>query len=595
MKTPEGMDATGMDKIMLLNMWTQHLKQQDVRATVIFAGMGKPTFQINPHTVQAYLEYWKYIERSLQGLVNIEQSKTMIDYGDPRGEREALADMSAAMTEWYGSAVAPENILFTVGGAGALRVIFNTFNALNTDMPHYRVLTPFPHYTLYADNQHSLHPIPVMEEKGYRISKAILDESLRSAQEAAMKDGNQARVLLLCNPNNPLGTVFTKEELNDIAQFLRENPDLHLVLDEAYAEMVWLEEPIPSILELAPDIKERISILRSATKAHSAAGERMAVLMSFDRAQMNRYRKHNISLCGHAPRSAQLAYASTMKAFGENEKEALQRFYEPKLRYVHERVHAMKVQLPDQTYRIDGTFYVMLDLSELFGMKIPPAAEVALGHGGYVQTSEELIYSLLFEASVMIAPGQYFGLPEDKGYCRITCSGNDEELKELMDRIEAFLLKARLEKRDDLYHELMQSVSPPYTQDESSLLEQIDISKPPQKPEQLLRDIANLEAAIAELQSGKELESETVRFHIRAENISLFANTALQKNAPLPEAKKGPVSLRKNECDREWQACVCAYTTKGPLRDYLLKIEGEERLTFKPWAEHQQPSQSMTR
>lgn len=128
----------------------------------------------------------------------------------------------------------------------------------------------------YANTpRHVLHPIDVMSE-GYRLTARALEKSINLAFHLAEKDGIYPKAVLICNPSNPLGTTIQPEELEDIADVLRKYPDLHIIFDEAYAEMSFVD--MPSFLQVAPDLKRRTIILRSATKALSAADERMGRL-----------------------------------------------------------------------------------------------------------------------------------------------------------------------------------------------------------------------------------------------------------------------------------------------------------------------------
>ncbi|MFX7739893.1 aminotransferase class I/II-fold pyridoxal phosphate-dependent enzyme, partial [Acinetobacter baumannii] len=81
------------------------------------------------------------------------------------------------------------------------------------------------------------------------------------------------------DPNNPLGTIIEDSELYSIAEILRKHTDILIILDEAYAEMRLDGQQHMSLLRIAPDLSSRIVLMRSATKALSAAGERMAALI----------------------------------------------------------------------------------------------------------------------------------------------------------------------------------------------------------------------------------------------------------------------------------------------------------------------------
>lgn len=458
MLTPEGVLANKTDKIMLLAMWANALNLENSqlefhnieKKQMIFAGMGKPTYPINQYIIKSQLSYWKKMEKlvlsSIEGkkLVN---ENVAIDYGNPYGDINSRVIMASAMSKWYGVSIEPNNIIFTVGGAGALRVIFETFNLMYQTQSAYRVITPFPHYTLYSDNTHKLHPIDVMQEPGYKLTAKSLLKSIEKSYELAKNDNSYPKVFLLCNPNNPLGTIISEDELEKIADVLRIYSDIYIVLDEAYAEMSFNMKKAPSLLTLAPDLKDRMIIMRSATKALSAAGERMAMLIAFNRKLIGKLLDKNIGMIGHAPRSGQFAYAETMAHFTAEIHQKLIDFYKPKVEYVAKRLMQMGAQMPDPDYKVDGTFYILGDFSDLFGMELPKDAVRALEKSGQVSTNEDIAYFLLFEDSLMIAPASYFGLSENNGYMRITCSDSQEELEEMMDRLEFRLFSARYNQK----------------------------------------------------------------------------------------------------------------------------------------------------
>lgn len=461
MLTPNGLPANKLEKVMLLALWANVLKDeaapypQEKRQDLIFAGLGKPTYPLNRKTVTAYLAYWQEIHDQLHG--DETYRNAAIDYGDPRGDLEPRTIMASCMSAWYEAEVKPEQVLFTVGGIGALRVIFETFNTLYADIPGYRIITPFPHYSAYANNPlHRLHPIPVMHEPGYQLTAAALSASIRGAYALAKTDKGLPKAVLICNPSNPLGTVINELELRKIAEVLRGYPELHIIFDEAYTEMSYV--PMPSFLKIAPDLQARVLILRSATKALSAAGERMAILLVFEPSLMNEVLHKNISYFVHAPRSAQSAYAHTMAHFDAAEKKRLALYYKPKVDYVLHRLHAMGAAMPDPLHQVDATFYALANLGDLFGLALPTEAQRALQKTGPVRTDEELAYYLLFKDGIMIAPLAYFGLAIDSGFMRITCSGSAAELGELMDRIEQRLLLARKKKQRLLLEQVMQQL-----------------------------------------------------------------------------------------------------------------------------------------
>jgi aspartate aminotransferase/aminotransferase len=413
-----------------------------------------------------------------------------------------------------------------------------------------------------------------MKEPGYQLTAKALEESIKSAYELAKQDNNLPKVVLLSNPSNPLGTIIPTNELKKIAAVLRKYPDLKIVIDEAYAEMCWNGSKPPSLLELAPDLRERMIVLRSATKALSAAGERMAMLMAFDRKLMGALRDKNIEAVGHPPRSAQIAYAYTMLNFTDKDKKELEDFYKPKVDYVYERVKKMGAAMPDSDYRVDGTFYVLCDLSDLLGEEIPLAAKRALGKTGKIETSEELVYSLLFQESLMVAPGSYFGMSPNNGFVRITCSGTSEQLKEMMDRIETRLLTARKNKAMRLVSEIEEQLSKlNHTPIKVKMLDRLEQIK-------TITDLKSQNTALEKLRSkvNAKVNHTTPEGRERAKQRCLaFFNEAQSK-----------AQLKKEHDDlkREWQKFVEQRCTDGFLKNVLLNLTEEQKQTYIPWVDH---------
>ncbi len=458
MLTPTGQCAKKIEKVMLLSMWA-HAQQEKLllrnpEKKFIHAGMGRPTYPINRHTIASYLSYWKNIDALAKKwhLTPEEMDENpAVDYGDPHGDILPRNMMAKVMSSWYHSTIKPEHILFTVGGIGALRTIFETLNKRYGDNSSYRIITPFPHYSVYANSQHILHPINVMNEPGYKVTSSAVKKSIEDAMKLAQKDHIWPKAILFCNPSNPLGNIIDKAELVQIAAILRQYPHMHIIFDEAYAEMSFVD--MPSFLNIAPDLKSRTIILRSATKAFSAAGERMAMLIVFDHALMTEMVNEHINYFIHAPRSSQIVYAQTMANFDAMEHKHLTQFYQKKVKYVLDRLQAMGASMPDPNYQVEATFYALGDFNDLLGEKLPPQVKRVMQKRGKVTTDEEIAYYLMFKDSIMITPLSYFGLPECNGFFRITCSGSQHELKELMDRLENRLSHIRGKiKKDHLQH-----------------------------------------------------------------------------------------------------------------------------------------------
>jgi aspartate aminotransferase/aminotransferase len=582
MLTPNGQSADKIDKIMLLAIWAEYLRTKFGNDPLfITAGMGKPTFRLNHFISQFMINHWSEVSsKTLQsGNGNNSGESVALGYGDPQGDLDSRCKMASALSLWYGQEVKPNHVLFTTGGAAAIRVILETLLEVNNDCPNFRIVTPFPYYSLYGALNDHLHPIQVMSSQGYRLTAKQLIESVEHALKLAEVDHGEPRALLLCEPNNPLGTTIQIEELEKIAVYLRKNSKLIIILDEAYAEMCLTGNKNVSLFTIAPDLHDRVIFMRSATKALSAAGERMAVLVAKNEYLMSKFLSKHISICGHSPRSLQAAYAATMLHFSKEEHGAIVNFYRPKVELIYKRLQEIGASMPDESYKPEATFYVLADLSDLIGEKMPIGCEKAVGKTGQITNDEELVYSLLFQDRVMLSPFSYFGMDKKKGVVRITCSDTAATLLEMMKRIENRLLIARTHKNIILKDKV------------NLLLEKLkDISFEQYKLMYLkLEQINHLKPG---LPTALHVKNQNNAFQKLYSLITLYLNKSNDE-----EVKKAAITIQSffrgvqakrsykkmlQDSDKKWVSYVDRVAPKaGKLRTTLLTMTRAERLEYK--------------
>lgn len=574
MLTPEGLSANKMDKIMLLGIWAkflakEHKKESSKNNAMIYAGMGKPTYPLHPYTGKFLADYWS------------KHPGDAINYGDPQGDVEARDTMSKAMSHWYKLKIKAGDILFTVGGAGALHSIFSALKSYYADTPNFRVITPFPYYTLYAENDLRLHPIHVMNQPGYRLTAESIVDSIQSAHVLAKTDGGYPLALLLCDPNNPLGTLLGVKELKKIAQVLRGYPKLTIILDEAYAEMVLDGTQHVSLLSVAPDLKNRIIIMRSATKGLSAAGERMAVTITFNKELMTLILENSIRNYGHAPRSLQMAYAKTMEHFSESQRIKINNFYRQKVEYVNKKLTEIGALMPDPSYHVKSTFYILADFHELLGEQLPKESLMALEKYGAISSDEDIAYALLFNEAVMVAPGSYYGMEKNKGYIRITCSAHMDELHLLMDRLESRLRQARLNQQKCFKQTINEQLT---------ALQKINKHDAHEFSVLYATIIATVDPSTLELKQQNDLLKKLLLRLKCVINQSTY-DGKIRAAIVIQSAYRSYVSRKKtstinDDQNIEWQGFVDKVSPKpSAVRRYLQKLTVAERLELAPWKE----------
>ncbi len=191
----------------------------------------------------------------------------VIAYSPSAGTPEYLA----ALSGYYGSLglrVGAENLIATTGGSEAVFFAFLCLAGAGDE-----VIVAEPFYTNYSSfaamTGVELVAVQCRGEEGFHLPP-------RAAFEAVLT--KRTRFVLLCNPNNPTGTVYSRAEVESVAAFCRDH-DLFLVSDEVYREFVYDGLTATSALDLA-GFEDRVVVVDSISKRFSACGARLGCLVS---------------------------------------------------------------------------------------------------------------------------------------------------------------------------------------------------------------------------------------------------------------------------------------------------------------------------
>lgn len=200
-------------------------------------------------------------------------SEPVLAYG-PSDGLPALREAICQYFSRYGIELEPSQVLITNGGSEAILFAFNVV-ADDGD----EIMVPEPFYTNYNGYAQManlrLVPVRTHAEDGFHLPP---DEVLETAVSPHTK------ALLLCSPNNPTGTVLTREELERAATFCLRH-DLFLIADEVYKEFTYDGRVHTSVLEL-PEVASRVIVVDSISKRFSACGARVGSIISKNREVM---------------------------------------------------------------------------------------------------------------------------------------------------------------------------------------------------------------------------------------------------------------------------------------------------------------------
>ncbi|TET43961.1 pyridoxal phosphate-dependent aminotransferase [candidate division TA06 bacterium] len=329
-------------------------------------------------------------------------SENVLAYGPSGGTadlRFAIADYLVAA----GIEVSADEIWITTGGSEA--ILFTLAAICDYDD---EILIPEPFYTNYNGfaSMAGVRVIPLATrvETGFRPP---------GAGDVKNKITSKTRGLVVCSPNNPTGTVYTREELEALADVVLEH-DIYLIADEVYREFVFDGKKHTSVFQIEK-LGEQAIIVDSISKRFSACGARVGFVVSRNRELMESILKFGQArLC--PPTLEQVGAAECFRNMKHFIKEMIAE-YQRRRDVVYERLLALDGAVYQKP---EGAFYVVA--------KLP------------VDSSEEFAKWMLSDFDVdgkttMVAPAEGFYATPGKGVdeVRIAYVLNEEDLKVAMD------------------------------------------------------------------------------------------------------------------------------------------------------------------
>jgi aspartate aminotransferase len=198
------------------------------------------------------------------------EAPSVLAYSPSGGTAECVATLRQYYSR-LGHELGTDEILATTGGSEA---ILFAFMACANHGDEALLVEPFyTNYSAFATMAGlRLVPIRARAEDGFHLPP-------RGEWEGALTP--RTKLVLLCNPNNPTGTVYTREEVEAVAAFCREH-SLFLVADEVYRELVYDGRQATSVLSV-PGCEETAVIVDSLSKRYSACGIRLGCLVTRNR------------------------------------------------------------------------------------------------------------------------------------------------------------------------------------------------------------------------------------------------------------------------------------------------------------------------
>lgn len=321
--------------------------------------------------------------------------------------RTAIADYFNALD---GLTLEPSQIVVSTGAKQALcNVILATINDGD------EVIIPTPAWVSYVEMVKLAGGVAVSVKAPIEQDFKITPEQLREAIT------ERTRMVLICSPSNPSGSVYTRSELEALADVLADYPDILVLADEIYRHINYTGEY--TSMATLKQIADRTVIINGVSKAYAMTGWRIGFMAgpeSVAKACTKLQGQYTSGTSSIAQKAAEAAYRGSQECV-EKMRQAFERR--------RDLVYDMACEIPGlEVRKPQGAFYLFPKVSAYFG-KLTPA-------GKTITDANDLALYLLEEAHTATVSGDAFGLP---GYLRLSYATSDENLVRAMERIAAAL------------------------------------------------------------------------------------------------------------------------------------------------------------
>ena len=296
--------------------------------------------------------------------------------------------------------------------SGAKNAITNALLAVTN--PGDEVLIPKPYWVSYSEMTKIVNAVPITietnKENDFKLTADLLKKYIT----------NKTKILLLNNPSNPTGSVYTKEELIEIVNVCLER-NIYILADEIY-ERICYNNKFVSVASLGEDVKDITITVNGFAKSAALTGLRLGYTASNKKIAkgISSIQGHLIS---HPSLTAQYIGYGALK-YCKDDIDNMVETYKHRRDLVTTKLDEMKYV--NYVYP-NGAFYVFIDLSQ-----------VAKKYKYNESFSVEFCDEFLSKYNVAIVPGQAFGIDE---YVRISYACSEEEFIEGLNRLEKFILE----------------------------------------------------------------------------------------------------------------------------------------------------------
>lgn len=277
------------------------------------------------------------------------------------------------------------------------------------------IIIPAPFWVSYYEMVRMVGGTPVIVEAGEEQNFKITAQQL----EAAITE--KTKCLMLNNPSNPTGMIYSADELRAIADVCVKH-DLYILADEIYYQLIYDGIEFTSIASLGDEVKERTLLVNGVSKSYAMTGWRVGYCAA--NKTLAKIMSNFLSHSTGAP-STISQWASVEALTGPQEGiEAMRLAFLERRDYIVKRINS----IPGVSCIVpNGAFYVMMNIEQLIGK--------TLG-GKLIENDDDFAVALLEKALVAVVPCSGFGM---KNFVRWSYAASMENIEKGLDRLEKFV------------------------------------------------------------------------------------------------------------------------------------------------------------
>lgn len=300
-----------------------------------------------------------------------------------------------------------------VVSSGAKHCIYVTLRALIN--PGDEVILPAPFWVSYLELIKMTGGTPIVISVEEAANFKLTPEQLQAAITPKTK------AIMLNNPSNPTGMMYSREELQALADVCIKN-DIYIISDEIYYCLVYDGLKFTSMAALGEEVKSRTILINGVSKAYAMTGWRIGYILCDEPIAkvISNYLSHSTgSPCAISQVASEVALAAS-----QEQVEVMRKAFEERRNYIVSRMNSINGV---SCIKPDGAFYVMMNLEKLIGKTI---------HGEQINNSDDFSKLFLKHGLVATVPCSGFGAPN---FVRWSYATSMDCIEKGLDRLEAFL------------------------------------------------------------------------------------------------------------------------------------------------------------